>query len=294
MLQSMTGFGEADADHADHSVHVEARTVNNRYLKVGTRLTDGYGSLESRIESIVRKHVRRGTVQLNVHIQLQTSADQFQINESVLENYLAQLKATLSRARHSAATIDPASMLTLPGVIDEKGRKSDAEEVWPTVKSAVESALAALAKMRSDEGMAMARDLKENAEVIAEELEKIAARAPIVVESFQERLKERLNNLLQEYDVKIEAHDLVREVGVFAERADISEEVVRMRSHLEQFEASMNSSESAGRRLEFLVQEMLRETNTIGSKANDAEIAKHVVEIKTLIERMREMVQNIE
>jgi len=136
--------------------------------------------------------------------------------------------------------------------------------------------------------------LHANCEVIATELDRIEERAPLVVEAYRKRLTERLNKLLEEYEVSIEATDVVREVGIFADRGDISEEIVRLRSHLRQFDAIAASEESNGRKLEFLIQEILRETNTIGSKANDAEIAGHVVEIKTAIERMREMIQNVE
>ena len=140
----------------------------------------------------------------------------------------------------------------------------------------------------------MARDLHANCDVISEQLGKIESQAPLVVDSHRKRLTERLNKLLDEYEVSIEPADIVREVGVFADRGDISEEVVRLRSHLEQFETIARSEANAGRKLEFVIQEMLRETNTIGSKANDAEIAVYVVEIKTAIERMREMIQNVE
>ena len=290
----MTGYGQADAELSGRSVHVEARSVNNRYLKLGVRLTEGYASLESRIEALVREKVRRGTLQLNVHIHVESSGDQYKINSDVLESYLSQLTSTFQRLNLPQGKLNPESLLALPGVIDEQRNDNDSDETWPAIKSAVTEAITALVKMRADEGQAMAKDLQVNATTISAELDQIADRAPIVVENFRDRLQDRLNSLLEEYDVKVDTHDLVREVGVFAERADISEEIVRLRSHLDQFGAAMTSKDGAGRRMEFLVQEMLRETNTIGSKANDAAIAKHVVEIKTVIERMREMVQNIE
>jgi uncharacterized protein (TIGR00255 family) len=140
----------------------------------------------------------------------------------------------------------------------------------------------------------MAADLQRNARTVAVMLQEIERRAPVVVEAYRRRLLERLNTLLADYATSVEPADVVREVGVFADRSDISEEVVRLRSHLEQFESIAGGEESNGRKLEFVIQEMLRETNTIGSKANDAEIAHHVVEIKTALERIREMIQNVE
>jgi uncharacterized protein (TIGR00255 family) len=148
--------------------------------------------------------------------------------------------------------------------------------------------------MRIEEGKAMASDLESNNTGIGRQLDAIAMRAPLVAEAYRARLQDRLNKLLAEYGVTITAADIVREVGIFAERSDIAEEMVRLRSHLEQFDTIMRNEESCGRKLEFVTQEMFRETNTMGSKANDSEIARHVIEIKSAIERMREMIQNIE
>jgi uncharacterized protein (TIGR00255 family) len=185
--------------------------------------------------------------------------------------------------------------LALPGVVHEP--TADIEEIeaeWPQIERVVNEALAHLAQMRIDEGRSMAADLVANARQIATELAQIETRAPLVVEAYRSRLTDKLNKLLAEVGGRIEPSDVVREVGVFAERSDISEEIVRLKSHLEQFDGIMASDESQGRKLEFLIQEMFRETNTIGSKANDAEIARHVIEMKTAIERMREMIQNVE
>jgi uncharacterized protein (TIGR00255 family) len=151
-----------------------------------------------------------------------------------------------------------------------------------------------LSHMREEEGRAMATDLAANCRAIAGELDAIAERAPLMVETYRNRLEERLKKLLAEQSVTLEPADLIREVSIFAERSDISEEIVRLRSHLEQFDAIMGLAESSGRKLEFLIQEMFREVNTIGSKSTDVEIARHVIEIKTAIERLREMIQNVE
>jgi len=168
------------------------------------------------------------------------------------------------------------------------------ESDWPLVEQALKTALSNLDSMRTDEGKAMGVDLVENCGTISRELEAITARAPQVVEAYRTRLTERVNKLLAEYDVRLEPSDVIREVGLFAERSDISEELVRLRSHVEQFSSVMSLAQSSGRKLDFLTQEMFREANTIGSKANNAEIARHVVEIKAAIERMREMIQNVE
>ncbi len=154
--------------------------------------------------------------------------------------------------------------------------------------------MANLAHMRTDEGRAMAADLAANCRTIAAGLNEIERRAPLMVDAYRTRLEERMKKILAEFQVELNAGDLIREVSLMADRGDISEEIVRLKSHLDQFDQIMALPESSGRKLEFLTQEMFREANTIGSKANDVEIAKQVIEIKTAIERIREMIQNIE
>ena len=294
MLLSMTGHGEAQRQQDGVAIAVEVRTVNNRYLKVSFRTSEGYGVLESNIESVVRRHVRRGSVQVNVRIDREPTPDDFKLNEVVLAGYQQQLEA-LREKSGGAEPIRPESLLMLPGVVNEAARHNvSAETDWPLVEQTLTEALENLSHMRAEEGAAMATDLHANCEVIATELDKIEERAPLVVDAYRKRLTERLNKLLEEYEISIQAADIVREVGIFADRGDISEETVRLRSHLSQFDTVAAAKESNGRKLEFLIQEILRETNTIGSKANDAEIARFVVEIKTAIERMREMIQNVE
>lgn len=290
----MTGHGEGHCRRDTTSVSVELRTVNSRYLKVSTRTPEGYNSFDSQIESLVRKYIRRGTIQVNLRIDREPTSDDFRLNEAVISGYRLQLEAIYDQL-HINDSIHLESLLTLPGVVDERGsRNTEAEQVWPLVEEALIEALSGLSKMREEEGRAMAADLATNRNAIATELDAIEERAPEVVSGYQKRLTERLNQMLKDFEVNVEASDVVKEVGIFAERADIAEEIVRLRSHLEQFDAIMNSDESVGRKLEFLTQEMFRETNTIGSKANDAEIARHVIEIKANIERLREMIQNVE
>ncbi|MDX1947568.1 MAG: YicC/YloC family endoribonuclease [Pirellulaceae bacterium] len=293
MLLSMTGHGEAQRHAEGTSVAVEVRTVNNRYLKVSFRATEGYQSLEPQIEAVVRQQIRRGTLQVNLRVDREPTADDYRLNEAVLRGYLAQLGPLL--AGNAADSVPLASLLALPGVVREPTAGADQLEAqWPLIEKTLSDALRGLSRMRTDEGRAMTADLAANSQVIAAELAAIERRGPLVVDAYRGRLQERLNKLLGELGVRIEPADIVREVGIFAERSDIAEEIVRLKSHLEQFDATMAQEESNGRKLEFLTQEMFRETNTIGSKANDAEIARHVIEIKSAIERMREMIQNVE
>ncbi|NLY01359.1 MAG: YicC family protein [Rhodopirellula sp.] len=290
----MTGFGESHRQEADTAVSVEVRTINNRYLKISIRTSDGYGTLEPQIEAAVRESVRRGTIQVNVRVDRAKFAEDFRIDTRVLDSYRSQLDAVYQRwGVTQSVPLD--NLLLLPGVVDEcKAGRANAADLWPLIETTLNEALDSLQRMRSEEGRTMAADLRENGRTAADCLEEIQRRAPLVADAYRTRLEERLKRVLAEVDVKFDPSDVIKEVGLFAERSDISEEIVRLRSHLEQFVSVVDAAESSGRKLEFLTQEMFREVNTIGSKANDVEISRQVIEIKGAIERIREMIQNIE
>lgn len=290
----MTGFGESHQQADGLAVLVEVRTINNRYFKFSMRSGEGYSALESQIEAAVREKIKRGTVQVNLQVQRASSPDDFSINAAVLDSYRQQLLGLQSRwGANSEVPIE--SLLVLPGVVNEKlSDPSVAEADWPVIERTLLAALDQLSKMRRDEGQAMAADLAANCRSIAAVLKQIAGRAPLVVDAFRMRLTERIRTALADHELVLNPADLVREISIYAERSDISEEIVRLDSHLSQFQEIMASQESAGRKLEFLTQEMLREINTIGSKSSDIEIARHVIEIKATIERLREMIQNVE
>lgn len=294
MLLSMTGFGEARRQEDDLAVAVELRTVNNRYFKFSLRASEGYGSLEPQIEAAVRQQVKRGTVNVTVRIDRRVLPEENALNLEVLHSYRKQLELYQAE-RQLPRGVAVEHLLGLPGVIRETDATSDyAESARPIVQATLEDALVRLAEFRTEEGRAMAVDMAVNCQLIGAELDKVAARAPMLVENYRNRLHERVTSLLEEYQATLQPADLIREVSIFAERSDISEEIVRLRSHLEQFATIMAAEESAGRKLEFLIQEMFREVNTIGSKSSDVEIARGVIEMKTAIERLREMIQNVE
>ncbi len=290
----MTGFGEAHCQQDGLAVAIEICAINNRFFKLSVRSTDGYASIEPLVESQVRDSVHRGTIQVNVRIDHQRSVEDYRINVDVLDRYRRQL-AALQQQWGLAQPLSFDAMLALPGVVDDvSGEAFDATTDWPIIERTLCAALEGLNRMRAEEGSAMATDLAANCRAAAASLDKIAARAPLVAQEYRARLFERLKRTLGEVDVALEPSDIIKEVSLFADRSDISEEIVRLRSHLDQFQTTMELPESAGRKLDFLTQEMFREANTIGSKANDVEIAQCVIEIKTAIERIREMIQNIE
>ncbi len=293
MLISMTGYGESCVESDNLSATVEVRSINNRHLKINTRVSDGIAGHETQIERLVRQYIKRGTVHISVRLQQLGDRVAYQLNEEVLNHYREQLQAF--HKRHPMdGTVSLASLLVLPGVVEDTKGSGPPEETWDLVLTATKTALEKLNGMRSTEGKAMETDMCANIATISDNLDTIEVRMPAVVKAYTNRLTDRINGLLSQYDAEMGPGDVVREVGLFAERSDISEEVVRLRSHLSQFHDALDTDDGNGRRLEFVTQEMFRETNTIGSKANDAEISKHVIEIKAAIERIREMVQNVE
>lgn len=290
----MTGFGEARSQTEGLAVAVEVRTINSRHFKLSYRASEGYAALEPEVETLARDAVRRGTVQLNLRVDRRASGDDYRINTYVLENYRRQLQQYTGRQEWSDPQ-DLQMLLSLPGAVEEHfSSNHDPRDDWPAIEPVVREALAATAKMRAEEGVALAADLAHNGRQILELLDAITKRAPEVGQAYQSRLTARVQQALSELNVTVQPADLLREVSLFADRSDISEEIVRLRSHLQQYEAALMLPESSGRKLEFIAQEMGREVNTIGSKANDAEISRFVVEIKTALERIREQIQNVE
>jgi uncharacterized protein (TIGR00255 family) len=290
----MTGFGEAHRRIDGVAVAVEVRTINGRYFKLNFKSPDGYSALEAEIESIVREQIKRGTVQVNLRIDRARSAEDYRLNLNVLANYRQQIDE-LHQQWQSADAVSLETLLMLPGVVDEDPIGAfDAAEDWPLVRETLLAALENLSKMRTQEGLAMQADLSANCGAIAKELAAIEARAPVVVDAYRARLEERIGKALEEHEITLNPSDLIREISVYAERSDISEEIVRLQSHLVQFDTIMKLPESSGRKLDFLTQELFREANTIGSKSSDVQISRHVIEIKAAIEKIREMIQNVE
>ena len=289
----MTGFGESRRQANGLSVVLEIRAINSRYLKISTRTSDGFAAFEPQIETVIREHINRGTVNVALRVDRDSGTSQHVLNENVLLSYRRQLEG-LQKSWQVVEPVNLDTLLSLPGVVQDGPGDVNTDELWPLVQDALKEALGMVAEMRRAEGAAMASDLTENIHQIERDLAGVEQRVPLVVERYRGRLTERLNKLLDEFDVTIQPADVVRELGIFAERSDISEEVIRLKSHLEQFCEIMKLDSSVGRRLDFLTQEMFREANTIASKANDTEIARHIVEIKATIERIREMIQNVE
>ena len=292
MLLSMTGFGEAY--HRDERLiaHAEIRAVNNRNFRLVCRLGDRYDALEPEIERLVRDVARRGSVQVSLQVERPRRPDDYRLNFVALKSFQAQLQELRPPGE---PPIDPSLLLALPGVVEDRraAATESPHDEWPVLEPVFRQALHSFQAARAREGQAMAEELLALGAALATELERVAARSPEVVSAYLQRLQERVQALVQDR-ATVRPEDLIREVAILAERADVAEEITRLRAHLTHYEEVIRGPESAGRKLEFVVQEMGRETNTIGSKANDVAISRSVVEMKGQLEKIRELIQNIE
>ena len=294
MLLSMTGFGETRHQDDRMSVSVEVRTVNNRYLKLSIKCADVYGAFEGEIEKIAREYISRGTVMVAVRVERVATAADVRLNEMALQTLSEQLRGLA--AKMGDVAVGPLTdLLALPNaVIDDSKRNIDIDADWKIIQDCLRGALQNLQLFREEEGRSMREDLLLQKDIIATQLQKTRERAPLVVSEYREKILDRVRKTLAETDAKVDETNLIRDVSIFSDRADINEEIARLECHLDQLAAFLNEKSSSGRKLEFLSQEMFREINTIGSKANDVQIAHSVVEMKAAIEKMREMLQNIE
>ncbi|MCP4758151.1 MAG: YicC family protein [Planctomycetes bacterium] len=292
MPRSMTGFGAAHSADGGCRYTVEMRSVNGRFLKCVARVQDELHGLETDIEQQVSQMIRRGTVTVTVRFFDESAQAATSINVAAMEAYLEQLAPIAAKL---GATIDPAALLSLPGLVSPTVSEGHAETAKPAVLKLVREACEALTVMRQHEGAAMAVELNTHLTAIESRLGLIRERAPSIVEEYQQRLRQRMQSLLAEVGAEVRPEDVLREVAVFAERSDITEEVARLAAHLVQFrELLASDNDLVGRTLDFLAQEMLREANTIGSKCLDTTVGRAVVEVKGAVDRLKEQVQNLE
>lgn len=288
MIRSMTGYGAAARETDQVRVAVEIRTINNRFFKVIQRLPDGLGAVEVPIERLLRKAIGRGTVNIGVVVEPRGPAARVPINTDILAAY----KQDLARVTDN---LSDDALLALPGVLGGEGvLLTGIEGLQEQIEAVVAEALDGLNRMRDAEGEATAGDMAATVDEMERQIEAVRKRAPAVIEDYRARLQERVGAMIDAADVTVDDQSLIREVAFFAERSDINEELARLTSHVEQFRELLADDGPLGRKLEFLAQEMGREVNTIGAKANDPEISRAVVEIKVGVDRLREHTQNIE
>ncbi|MGC9453359.1 MAG: YicC/YloC family endoribonuclease [Phycisphaerae bacterium] len=292
-VHSMTGYGSAAGvvDRIEYSV--EVRSVNNRYFKPSIRLPDVWSRAEPEIEKLLRSQIRRGTVSVSVQMKVHDAEAAWDVNVPALNRYIEQLRP-LEVEANPMLHVDIASMMQLPGVCEPPDSEKIIEASRDKLFALINEALDALVRMRAREGESIEQDLRENCDLIEQQLATVQKRSPVVVEEYRRRLTERIRELTENSDPSLAEQTLSREVAVFADRCDIAEEVSRLSAHVEQFRKALGEREPSGRKLEFIAQEMLREANTIASKSGDMEISRAVVEIKTGVDRIKEQVQNVQ
>ena len=296
MIRSMTGFGAASAEADGCRFAVEVKSVNNRFFKATVRVPEELSTLETEIESAVAKRLARGSVMVLVRFVPGGAVAAAEVNPDAARTALTALLAALPHELRDRATVDLGALLAVPGVLRTDGVEKLVDLARPVVLRLLDEACSRVVEMRSREGESIARELARFGQSIRDALATVAERAPFATNAYQDRLRSRMNSLLSEVGAVAAETDLLREVAVFAERSDVAEEVTRLSGHLSQFEQVISPShpEPAGRTLDFLSQEMLREANTIASKSQDVEIARKVVEMKTAIDRIKEQAANAE
>lgn len=295
MLKSMTGFGDAQLEVDGYSFLLEVKSLNNRFLKTVIRLPDALAALEPEVERLLRQALARGSVTYTLHMRNIGTAGPYEINQAAVEHYLEHLDQIANHRGPDGLQVDMATVFQLPGVCQVRNFTEE-EHRWflEQLTTLTNQALQKLQTMRSVEGEGLVADLQQNCGIMRQSLEALSGLTHEVVEMYRKRIQSRVDEMLAKANLKLDEEMLRKEVAVFAERCDINEEISRLQSHLDQFDKACEAEDQAGRRLEFLTQEMLREANTIASKSNYAAISHHVVDIKVAIDRLKEQVQNVE
>lgn len=292
MISSMTGYGAGESDLDGVRTVVELRSVNGRFCDIAVRLPRTLGSLEGRVRAYVQEHVTRGNVSVSVRCdEGDAGAQGIRIDAEAGRKYCDALRE-LRDQLGVAGDVSLEMVASYPGLVTQETEEVDPAERWTGIEDALAKALAAFNEMKRSEGKALETDLRGRIEAILAILRGIEDRAPDRVSEFRDRLSNRLDGLLE--DRQVDPQRVAMEITLFAERSDVTEECVRLGAHCDAFLEALSADGSPGRRLNFLIQEMNREINTVGSKGNDTEISHSVIEAKEELEKVREQVQNIE
>ena len=286
MIKSMTGYGRAEETVDSMNIVVEIKSVNHRYFEFSAKVPRVYGFLEEKLKTFTNSLVSRGKIECYVSIEcLEDSETQIVVNKALAEGYLNAVKA-LAEDYSIDGTISAMTLSRYPDVLSVHKAADDEEKIWNAVKVVTKDAIDKFINMRQVEGE------KLKADYIIECVEFVEERSPQTVKEYNEKLKARIQELIG--DAAVDEQRLLNEAAIYADKIAVAEETVRLRSHISQLRTFLEADEAIGRKLDFLVQEINREANTIGSKAQDVEIAKRVISIKAEVEKIREQIQNIE
>ena len=292
MIRSMTGFGRAQASVEGYNITVEIRSVNHRYFEFYAKIPRTYAFLEEKVKSTLAGGISRGKVECSV--QIEATADEsvvVSVNEPLAKGYVDAINS-ISEMFEIKSDISAMSVARFSDVLSITKAPVDEDALWSKVEPVVKNALDGFINMRETEGAKLKADVLTRAGTILDNVSYIEQRSPETVKQYSEKLLERMRNVLA--DVQVDEARILTEAAIYADKVAVAEETVRLRSHIEQLDSMLNSDEAIGRKLDFLVQDINREANTIGSKAQDVDIARRVIDIKAEVEKIREQIQNIE
>ena len=292
MLKSMTGFGRATSEAGGYFITVELKSVNHRYFDFNCRLPRQYGFAEEKLKSYINSRVSRGKIECFLGLEaLKTDDADVVVNHTLASTYVKALKE-LSETYGLKEDYGPSTVARFPDVLVLRKADEDEEKLWSLIEPVVSAAVDKFVTMRETEGEKMKRDIDSRADYILDCVSYIEKRSPETVKEYNDKLIARVHELIG--DVSLDESRIIQEVAIFADKVAVAEETVRLRSHISQLKTFLDSEEPVGRKMDFLVQEINREANTIGSKASDVDIARKVVDIKAEVEKIREQIQNIE
>lgn len=293
MAISMTGFGRGEYKNDNYHFIVECRTINHKYVDINVRLPRKISFLEDKIRNIVKDYVKRGRVDLYIKLDLIGSED---VNLKFDEKLASQYVNILNNIKSTFDLNDDITVMNIakfPDIIKCEEKEEDADLLWEMLKLALEESLKNLKEMRCEEGIKLSNDIDTRCDLLKDYIEDVEKYSYNVVNEYKEKLNSRIAEILENPSI-VDENRLAQEVAIYADKCSITEEIVRFKSHITQLKKAIHKDESIGRKIDFLIQEMNRETNTIGSKSSDLNITNLVVEIKSELEKIREQIQNIE
>jgi len=293
MAISMTGFGRGEYKDDNYYFLVECKTINHKYSDINIRMPRKILFLEEKVRNIAKNYIRRGRADIYIKFEILGNED---VNLKLDENLAAQYVDILKKLKDKFDLVDDISVMSIakfPDVVSTEEKEEDEDLIWSKLNEALEETFIKLKEMRSEEGSKLAEDISMRCDFLSKYIEDIEGFSDRVVEDYKEKLNARINDLVDDPSV-IDESRLAQEVAIFADKSSITEEIVRFKSHIDQLKKTVVKNESIGRKIDFLIQEMNRETNTIGSKSSDLNITNLVVEVKSELEKIREQIQNIE
>lgn len=292
MARSMTGYGRAEEPIGSYRIAVEIKSVNHRYFEIASRVPRGYAFLEEKVNSYAKSRIARGKVELSLAISRVGEADtEISVNEAYAEEYIQALRQ-LAKRYHLKNDISVMQVAANPLVFTTTLKQPDEAEIWAAVRQVEEKAIDRFCEMRTIEGEKLAEDIRARCRSILSKTDFIESQSAETERAYRQRLEQKLRDLLK--DSSVDEQRIVTETAIFADKIAVAEETVRLKSHIAQVESLLGTDEPIGRKLDFVVQEMNREANTTGSKAQDLKITEAVVNIKAEIEKIREQIQNLE